>query len=99
MPLISGATYACTNGPRLETAAEISRLSNDGCHIVGMTGMPEAVLARELDIEYASLALVVNWAAGIDDQPITMDDILRNLEQGMQQLKPLLRASLNRTGR
>lgn len=94
--LVNGATYACTNGPRLETAAEISRLCNDGCHIVGMTGMPEAVLARELEIEYASLALVVNWAAGIEDRPIAMEEILRNMEQGLQQLKPLLQASLDR---
>ena len=51
-------------GPRLETAAEIHRLERDGCDIVGMTGMPEAVLARELDIKYACCGVVVNWAAG-----------------------------------
>ena len=90
------ATYGCTNGPRLETAAEISRFRNDGCHIVGMTGMPEAVLARELDIAYASIALVVNWAAGIHDRAIKMEEILANMEQGLQQLKPLLHASLSR---
>lgn len=94
--LVTTATYACTNGPRLETAAEISRLRRDGCHIVGMTGMPEAVLARELEMEYASLALVVNWAAGIHDQSIRMEEVLANLEQGLQQLKPLLYASLGR---
>lgn len=95
VPLVATATYACTNGPRLETAAEIARLRNDGCDIVGMTGMPEAVLARELEIEYASIAVVVNWAAGIEGQPITMDDILRNMEQGIDRLKPLLRATLD----
>ena len=57
--------------------------------------MPEAVLARELEIEYASIAVVVNWAAGIEGQPITMDDILRNMEQGIDRLKPLLRATLD----
>jgi purine nucleoside phosphorylase len=64
VPLIDGATYAATQGPRLETRAEIDRLERDGCHIVGMTGMPEAALARELDLPYACLAVVANRAAG-----------------------------------
>lgn len=59
-----GGTYATTQGPRLESAAEIQRLSRDGAHVVGMTGMPEAALARELGLRYACLALVVNAAAG-----------------------------------
>lgn len=58
------ATYAATQGPRLETAAEIGRLERDGAHLVGMTGMPEAALARELGVCYAALAIVVNHAAG-----------------------------------
>jgi len=62
--VIDGAVYACTQGPRLETAAEINRLQRDGADLVGMTGMPEAVLARELELDYASLAVVVNQAAG-----------------------------------
>ena len=57
-------TYGVTQGPRLETVAEIKRMQNDGCDIVGMTAMPEASLARELEINYAQLSLVVNWAAG-----------------------------------
>ena len=89
-PLVVSGTYGNTNGPRLETAAEISRMRNDGCHVVGMTGMPEAALARELEIEYACLALVVNWAAGVEDEPISMQDIMVNMEQGMQQVKSLL---------
>ena len=63
-PLHAGGTYAATQGPRLETAGEIRRLARDGAHMVGMTGMPEAALARELDLQYATLALVVNAAAG-----------------------------------
>jgi len=63
-PLMVGGTYAATQGPRLETAAEIKRLARDGAHMVGMTGMPEAALARELNLPYAALALVVNAAAG-----------------------------------
>ncbi len=60
----SGGVYAATQGPRLETAAEIARLARDGANMVGMTGMPEAALARELDLCYATLAVVVNAAAG-----------------------------------
>lgn len=63
-PLVDGGVYAATQGPRLETAAEINRLERDGADIVGMTGMPEAVLAREIGLEYAALAIVVNHAAG-----------------------------------
>jgi len=88
--LVASGTYACTNGPRLETSAEISRLKNDGCHMVGMTGMPEAALARELEMEYAALALVVNWAAGINDKSISMVEIMACVEQGMVSVKSLL---------
>ena len=91
LSLIDGGTYGCTNGPRLETAAEIERLRRDGCDMVGMTGMPEAALARELEIHYAGLAVVVNWAAGIGDAGISMTEIMANLERCMTELKPLLR--------
>ena len=63
-PVLDGAVYAATQGPRLETAAEIDRLERDGADVVGMTGMPEAALARELDLPYATIAVVVNHAAG-----------------------------------
>jgi 5'-methylthioadenosine phosphorylase len=63
-PVVDGSTYACTQGPRLETAAEIERIARDGGDIVGMTGMPEAALAREAALQYAPLAVVVNHAAG-----------------------------------
>jgi 5'-deoxy-5'-methylthioadenosine phosphorylase len=62
--ITDGAVYAATQGPRLESAAEIDRLERDGAEIVGMTGMPEAVLAKELALRYATIALVVNHAAG-----------------------------------
>ena len=65
--VMDGAVYATTQGPRLETAAEIVRLERDGADIVGMTGMPEAALARELEIPYAALCVVANWAAGKGD--------------------------------
>lgn len=62
--VVDGAVYAATQGPRLETAAEVDRLEGDGADIVGMTGMPEAALAREIELDYAALAVVVNHAAG-----------------------------------
>lgn len=96
--LVDTATYGCTNGPRFETAAEIRRLRNDGCDIVGMTAMPEAILAREVEIEYASIALVVNWAAGVEEGLVGMAQIMQNLEQGMQQVKPLLIAAAAELG-
>jgi 5'-methylthioinosine phosphorylase len=82
--------YGCTQGPRLETVAEIARLERDGCDIVGMTGMPEAVLARELSLPYACLALVVNPAAGKSDKAITMAGIERVLDAGMGKVKEVL---------
>ena len=65
--VVDGAVYATTQGPRLETAAEINRMAKDGADIVGMTGMPEAGLARELELPYAALCVVSNWAAGRAD--------------------------------
>jgi len=62
---IASGVYGCTNGPRLETAAEVQRLHNDGCTIVGMTAMPEAALAREAGLPYAGLSVVVNKGAGL----------------------------------
>lgn len=82
--------YACTQGPRLETVAEIARLERDGCDIVGMTGMPEAALARELELEYACLALVVNPAAGKSAQVITMAEIEQALRDGIGKVKATL---------
>ncbi len=83
-------TYAAMQGPRLETAAEIRRLERDGCDIVGMTGMPEVALARELDMGYAACAVVANRAAGKGVGAITMAEIERNLAGGMDKVKALL---------
>ena len=92
-PVVASGVYGNTNGPRFESAAEITRMRRDGCNIVGMTGMPEAVLARELEIEYACLALVVNWAAGIEQDSIIMAQVMATLEQGMERVKLLLLAA------
>ncbi len=86
------ATYAAMQGPRLETAAEIDRLERDGCDIVGMTGMPEAALARELEICYAACAVVANMAAGRGTGQISLVDIEDNLVVGMKKVGQLLEA-------
>ncbi|MCW8929923.1 MAG: S-methyl-5'-thioinosine phosphorylase [Gammaproteobacteria bacterium] len=88
--IVHGATYAATEGPRLETAAEIQRLKKDACDIVGMTGMPEAALARELEIDYASICVNANWAAGLSDELITMEAIEKNVEVGMDKTRRLI---------
>ena len=78
--VVDGGCYGATQGPRLETNAEIARMRRDGCDLVGMTGMPEAALARELGLEYACLAIVANWAAGCGDaQEITLAEVLDNV--------------------
>jgi len=85
-----GGVYAATQGPRLETAAEVKKLEKDGCDIVGMTGMPEAALASELNINYACLSLVVNWAAGKSNEEITMAVIEKHLGKGIGKVKLIL---------
>lgn len=86
------AVYAATQGPRLETAAEIDRLERDGADVVGMTGMPEAVLARELGVPYAAINVVANYAAGRGDsrQGISLEAIDQVLEGAMQRVHALL---------
>lgn len=88
--IIAGGTYGATQGPRLESTAEITRMQQDGCDIVGMTGMPETALAKELSIEYASISLVVNWAAGKSDGIISMEIIENHLKAGMNQIIMLI---------
>jgi 5'-methylthioinosine phosphorylase len=83
VPVWGEGVYACTQGPRLESAAEVRRLQLDGCDMIGMTGMPEAALARELGLAYACLALSVNWAAGLTEEPISMEAIGAVLGTGM----------------
>jgi len=90
-----GGCYGATQGPRLETKAEIARMRRDGCDLVGMTGMPEAGLARELGLEYACLAIVANWAAGCGDEAeITMAEVLANVEAASAGLPALFEALL-----
>src|SRR5438552_10345194 len=90
--LVDGGVYGAVSGPRLETAAEIDRMDRDGATLVGMTGMPEAALARELDLPYASIAVVVNHAAGRGEsaQLVAMDRIVRVLETAIEEVKLLI---------
>ncbi|MFN4328165.1 MAG: S-methyl-5'-thioinosine phosphorylase [Limnobacter sp.] len=92
--VVQGGCYACTQGPRLETAAEVKRLARDGSDIVGMTGMPEAVLARELELPYAHLALVVNHAAGTGDsqQAISHAQIAKTVQDGMGRVMAIVKS-------
>jgi 5'-methylthioinosine phosphorylase len=96
--VVDGAVYGCTQGPRLEKAAEIDRLQRDGADLVGMTAMPEAVLARELELEYASLAVVVNHAAGrgASRQRIEMSELEEVLGETMVRAVRILEASVRK---
>ena len=90
--VVDGGVYGATSGPRLETAAEVERMARDGATLVGMTGMPEAALARELDLPYVSLCVVVNHAAGRGEsvQQISMEGIARVIESAMDKVRALL---------
>lgn len=98
--VVQGGCYACTQGPRLETAAEIKRLARDGADIVGMTGMPEAALARELGIAYAHLALVVNHAAGVGDSAhaISHSNMANTVQQGMGRVMGIVKSLVQLQG-
>ncbi|MCW9024558.1 MAG: S-methyl-5'-thioinosine phosphorylase, partial [Gammaproteobacteria bacterium] len=93
--LEGSGTYAVTQGPRLETAAEVDRLERDGCHIIGMTGMPEAVLARELELCYASIAVIANLAAGRGEGEITMAEIEQHISEGIGNVRSLLESVIS----
>ena len=95
--VLDGGCYAATQGPRLESRAEIARLRRDGCDLVGMTGMPEAGLARELGLSYASLCVVANWAAGCDpaNEEITLQEVLANVDSVSGCLLPIIDNLLN----
>lgn len=92
LAVVADGVYAATQGPRLESAAEIDRLERDGADMVGMTGMPETGLAREIGLCYATVAVIVNWAAGRGDskEAIHLDAIRAVLTQAMGKVRLLL---------
>ncbi|MDX5151258.1 MAG: MTAP family purine nucleoside phosphorylase, partial [Acidiferrobacterales bacterium] len=91
---VNGGTYGATQGPRFETAAEVRRMEQDGVDIIGMTGMPEASLARELGLCYTTVAMTVNPAAGKSEEKISIKEIEANLSSGMAKVRQLLEAAL-----
>jgi len=99
-PLINHGIYAATQGPRLETAAEINRLERDGATMVGMTGMPEAALARELGISYAAICPVANHAAGRGDSlhGIQYEEVITQLNQTMVRVRNLIAQLVRQNG-
>ena len=100
LDVLDGATYGVTQGPRLETAAEVKRMASDGCDIVGMTAMPETALASELGLCYATCAFCVNWAAGCEDsrKEIDVAGIQETVRQQIVVVRQLLGACAGRLG-
>jgi len=94
LEVIPGGTYVCTNGPRLETAQEIRFISMSGGDMVGMTGMPEASLARELEICMALVCVVTNYAAGLTGKRLTATEVVEIMNRGMDVLRILLRETV-----
>lgn len=92
--VVEGGVYGATQGPRLETAAEIRRMANDGCSVVGMTGMPEASLAAELGLAYACLGVVINAAAGTNDEAIDTSKLPAAISAGMESARRVLNAAI-----
>ena len=93
-PVAGAGVLAVTQGPRLESAAEIRKYAREGCDMVGMTGMPEAALARELHMAYACLAVSVNWAAGVQGLGDIHAEIAQSIEDGMAKVRAVLAKAL-----
>ena len=90
--VIDGGCIGVFQGPRLESAAEVERARRDGCHMAGMTSLPEAALARDLGLDYAGLAVVSNWGAGVMPGLLSEDDIAETLKEPMARVRQLVRA-------
>ncbi|MDQ6960667.1 MAG: S-methyl-5'-thioinosine phosphorylase [Mariprofundaceae bacterium] len=96
--VVDGGCIGVFQGPRLESSAEVEKARRDGCHMAGMTSLPEAGLARELGLDYAGLAVVSNWGAGVTGEALSEDDIAATLKQPMKRVRDLLRALLLQMG-
>lgn len=95
-PVAGQGVMAVTQGPRLESAAEVRKLARDGADMIGMTGMPEAALARELGLDYACIAVSVNWAAGVNGLGDIHAEIEQSIEAGMAKVRAVLALALPR---
>lgn len=89
-----GGTYLCVNGPRLESRAEIEFFASAGADVVGMTGMPEAALARELEICFAGVAVVTNYAAGFTGEKLTTGEVIESMKEANERINALLRETI-----
>jgi len=96
LPIHKSATYACTEGPRFETPAEIKMLRILGADVVGMTGVPECVLARELELCYAGIGIVTNFAAGFSRRKLTHEEVLEQVSSMAQRLAKLLSLTIQK---
>lgn len=94
VPYFSKGTYICTDGPRFETSAEIKAFRILGADIVGMTLVPESILARELSMCYASIGLVTNWAAGISKTKITVKEVLEISRNNIEKVREIFRRAI-----
>lgn len=95
LDIVDGGCIGVFQGPRLESAAEVEKARRDGCDMAGMTSLPEAGLARELGLDYAGIAVVSNWGAGVSGELISEDDIAETLEEPMSRVRTLVRAIVN----
>jgi 5'-methylthioinosine phosphorylase len=92
--VVDGGCIGVFQGPRLESSAEVEKARRDGCHMAGMTSLPEAGLAREIGLDYAGLAVVSNWGAGVTGEPLSEDDIAETLKEPMMSVRALVRSLL-----
>ena len=99
LDVVDGGCIGVFQGPRLESAAEVERARRDGCHMAGMTSLPEAGLARELGLDYAGIAVISNWGAGVRGESISEDDIAETLREPMSKVRILLRAVIEKLAR
>jgi len=90
LPFRDGATYAAVQGPRFESAAEIRRFRNDGCTVIGMTGMPEAALAREAGLQYAAICPIANLAAGLSPDELTAEEVFGKVGSMLEPIQALI---------
>lgn len=88
-------TYVCTEGPRFETAAEVTMYHNLGGHVVGMTNVPEVVLAREAEMCYATISMVTNYGAGISPTSLTHNEVLAEMRQSSENIKKLIMKTID----
>jgi 5'-methylthioinosine phosphorylase len=92
--VVDGGCIGVFQGPRLESTAEVEKARRDGCHMAGMTSLPEAALARELGLDYAGLAVISNWGAGVTGEALSEDDIAETLMEPMMRVRALVQALL-----